>query len=99
LIDIGLNSVAHIFDKPVDDLRNITRQSYVYNWLRDEESLGAYSYSTTETASARRILNKPLAETVFFAGEGLNDGENSATVEAALQSGSDVAAKLLKILR
>jgi monoamine oxidase len=43
----------------------------------------------------KKILRQPIAGTVFFAGEGLHDGSNPGTVEAALTNGKEVAQKLL----
>lgn len=98
LIEIGIISLSNIFDITPSFLRNIIVSSYVFNWSKNDESLGAYSFSTPDSASARKILNEPLSQTVFFAGEGLYDGPYSGTVEAALTSGTNTAAKLLKLL-
>jgi hypothetical protein len=80
------------------DLRNIIGYSYVFNWSKYDEVLGAYSFSTTDSISARKILNTPLAGTVYFTGEGLYDGAYSGTVEAALSSGAKTALELLKTI-
>lgn len=98
LLEIGISSLSHIFDISADEMREKIKQSFVFNWLSFAESLGAYSYSTPESKNARKLLNTPLAGSVFFAGEGLYDGEYSGTVEAALDSGQKAAAKLLKTL-
>ncbi|RYG47463.1 MAG: FAD-dependent oxidoreductase, partial [Chitinophagaceae bacterium] len=95
VIEIALQSLANIFDTSVEKLRNIIESSYVFNWSKNEESLGAYSFSTPDSASARKILNEPLKNTLFFAGEGLYHGPYTGTVEAALDSGEKVARKLL----
>ena len=79
-------------------MRNIIDNSYVFNWSKYDESLGAYSFSKPESKSARKLLNTPLAGTVYFSGEGLYDGPYSGTVEAALSSGRITAAGLLKQL-
>jgi monoamine oxidase len=99
LIEIGLIALSHIFEKRVDDLRNILTGSYVFNWHLFDSSLGAYSYSTPGSKAARKILNTPLADTVFFAGEGLFDGDYPGTVEAAFRNGKMKAAELLKSLK
>lgn len=99
LIEIAIASLSNIFDIPRSELGNIILHSYVFNWSKYDESLGAYSFSTPESVNARKILNTPLEETVFFAGEGLYDGPYSGTVEAALSSGSKTASGLLKTIR
>ena len=98
LLEIAVTSLSNIFEMPRAELRNIIRYSYVFNWSRYDESLGAYSFSTPDSVSARKILNTPLVGTVYFTGEGLYEGAYSGTVEAALTSGSKTASQLLKTI-
>jgi len=58
--------------------------------------LGGYSYATPETANALKILNTPINEKLFFAGEGLYSGDHPGTVEAAIVSAKQTVAHLLK---
>jgi monoamine oxidase len=44
---------------------------------------------------ARRLLKEPLEDTLYFAGEGLYEGEVPGTVEAAFSSGATVADKII----
>ena len=96
LLDMAVASLTAIFGfSSADALRNIIDNSYVFNWSKYNESLGAYSFSKPESKSARKLLNTPIDDTIYFAGEGLYDGPYSGTVEAALSSGSTTAAALL----
>lgn len=63
----------------------------VYNWTADPFARGSYSYATLQTASALETLKTPVAQTIYFAGEALFEGEQLGTVEAALVSGLKVA--------
>src|SRR5690606_24652825 len=56
----------------------------VFNWASDSFARGAYSYETPATAEAKKILQKPEQQTIYFAGEAL--GRTTGTVEAALES-------------
>jgi monoamine oxidase len=96
LLEIGITSLSYIFDIPAGELKKLIRNSYIFNWSRYEQAVGAYSFSTPDSSAARKVLNTPLADTLFFAGEGLYDGEFSGTVEAALTSGSQAASSILK---
>jgi len=96
LLEIGILSLSNIFGYTVDELRNVVKRSYIFNWNNYHEALGAYSFSRPESTEARKLLNTPLADTLFFAGEGLYDGEYSGTVEAALTSGVQVARRIIK---
>jgi monoamine oxidase len=66
----------------------------VVKWQTNSFSLGAYSYSKLFTEAARKLLNQPVQDTIYFAGEALYEGEAGGTVEAALHSGYSVS-KLL----
>ena len=72
------------------------RSARVVNWSADEYSRGAYAYKTLQTASAIKVFSDPVNHKIFFAGEGLYDGAEMGTVEAALASGRDAAEKILK---
>jgi monoamine oxidase len=96
IFEKALQSLASIFDKPVDELRAAVVESYVFNWVNDPYSLCAYSYAMPETPAARKLLCTPVDNTLFFAGEALYDGESPGTVEAALESGKEVAGKVRK---
>jgi len=67
----------------------------VYNWTADPFTRGSYSYATVQTKNAREILKTPVAQTVYFAGEALFEGEQLGTVEAALVSGLEVAKEVV----
>lgn len=98
IFDQALQSLAAIFDKPVEQISERIVESFLFNWVNDEYSLGAYSYDTPDTRAARKLLCTPVDNTLYFAGEALYDGESPGTVEAALESGKDVAKKVLKSL-
>jgi monoamine oxidase len=99
LLEIGLASLAGIFDTTVGQLKNNLRNSHVFNWSANQNALGAYSYATPASKEALRILNAPLADTVFFAGEGLFEGEYPGTVEAAFKSGTDAASAMMETFK
>lgn len=93
IIEQSLQSLANIYELPVDSLKENLQEAHVFNW----EETGAYSYPTPETDEARLLLNKPVLGTVFFAGEGLYDGHAQGTVEAGLASGKETADKVLGV--
>ena len=51
--------------------------------------------SKFETSPPKKILKEPLNNTLFFAGEGLHDGPEIGTVEAAFITGRDTAYQLI----
>ncbi|MET0394634.1 MAG: NAD(P)/FAD-dependent oxidoreductase [Chitinophagaceae bacterium] len=96
ILEKALLSLAAIFDKTVDELKANLQESAVFNWQEEPEALGAYTYAMPGTPAARKLLNTPVADTLYFAGEGLYEGPSPGTVEAALMSGKEVAKKVLK---
>jgi len=96
IFEKALQSLAGIFEKRIDELKNSIAESYVFNWVNDIYSQCAYSFDMPETPVARKLLCTPVDNTLFFAGEALYDGESPGTVEAALASGKDAARKLRK---
>jgi len=95
LLDLALESLAHIFNLSKDVVRADLVASKVLNWQNDPYARGAYSYTTPETKRAVEVLRTPLAGRLFFAGEALSLGEGSTTVEGALDSGKETAARML----
>ena len=95
LVEIGLASLAEIFDLSPDRLRRDLVASRAINWGNDPFARGAYSYATPKTRVAQLALKKPDDGAIFFAGEALYAGPDIGTVEAALASGLETAQMIL----
>jgi monoamine oxidase len=94
-IDSSLRSLAAIFSVEENDLRAELRASLVLDWEAAPAVLGGYSFDTVESVRAREVLCEPVADTLYFAGEGLYTGSAPGTVEAAFCSGVEVAEKMM----
>lgn len=92
----AIKSLAHILQVNASFIEQKMVSAKVYNWTADPFTRGSYSYATVKTASARKILKTPVAQTIYFAGEALFEGEQLGTVEAALVSGLKVAKGILE---
>lgn len=88
ILELGIQSLSNIFKK---DIREMIVAREIQNWSNRPFAAGAYSYSTVQTAAARKIFCEPVESTLYFAGEGYHEGDSAATVEAALVSGQKVA--------
>ena len=95
LVDMGLASLAEIFDLPQDGLRRNLVASRAINWGNDPFARGAYSYATPNTRAALSVMKQPDGTGIFFAGEALHSGPDMGTVEAALASGLETAQTIL----
>ncbi|GAA4340666.1 NAD(P)/FAD-dependent oxidoreductase [Mucilaginibacter gynuensis] len=95
ILKLALTSLANIFKIDADTLKDKLIAWYVANWTADPLTRGSYSYDTIHSSEARKIMNSPVENKLFFAGEYLYDGAAIGTVEAALSSGSGVAGCVL----
>lgn len=76
-------------------LRSELTHWHIVDWNEDPDHFGAYTYPMIGTAEARKLLSMPIDDTLYFAGEGLHEGESSGTVEAALASGEKVVQSIV----
>ncbi|MFD0792997.1 flavin monoamine oxidase family protein [Mucilaginibacter litoreus] len=96
ILEQGLQSLANIFNRDYNDLKGKLNAYRIMNWTADPYTRGSYAYDTVEAPQARTILNTPIDNTIYFAGEYLYEGTAMGTVEAALSSGLEAAKKVLK---
>jgi len=94
ILQQALASLSYLLATPLAALQAQLRAHHVHNWGADPQAHGAYSYPTVGAPAARAALAAPVADTLFFAGEGVYEGPAAGTVEAGLVSGQ-VAARLL----
>jgi monoamine oxidase len=95
LVDMGLASLAEIFDLPADGIGRTLAAARAINWGNDPFARGAYSYAKPGTRAAQSALKSPDGGAIFFAGEALYAGPDMGTVEAALASGLEMAQTIL----
>jgi monoamine oxidase len=95
LVEMGITSLAEIFDLPPDRISRDLVASRAINWGNDPFARGAYSYATPNTRAAQSALRKWDGGAVFFTGEALYGGPDMGTVEAALASGLETARTIL----
>ncbi len=94
LLKKAIDSLAYIFGCHQNFIKEQVVANRIINWLKEPFSLGAYGYKTLHTADILRVVNEPVEETIFFAGEAFNDGEEMGTVEAAMNSAEQVIKKI-----
>ena len=92
---MALDALGYIFNTDRSFLLGNLRAGMAVNWQTDPFSLGAYSYATVESGEAKKILAKPVEDTLFFAGEALSEGAAMGAVEEALANGMKTARELL----
>lgn len=89
----ALASLGQLFGKD-RNYRRLLEGVYWHDWNNDPYSCGAYSYAGVDGGPARKQLAQPVEQTVFFAGEAL-DEEESSGVGGALNTGRRAAEQIL----
>jgi len=97
ILNQGLQSLAVIFNRDEQQLKQKLLNWHVVNWTADEFTRGSYAYDTVEADQARSVLSEPVENTIFLAGEYLYNGTAMGTVEAALDSGLRAAERIMSL--
>lgn len=97
ILQQSLQSLANIFNRSKEALKDRLIAWHVANWTADPYIYGSYAYDTVHTGKSLALLNQPVEDTLYFAGEFMYQGPAMGTVEAALTSGRDVAQQILSL--
>jgi monoamine oxidase len=73
--------------------------SHFHDWHADPFSRGAYSWVPAGAVPARETLARPVADTLFFAGEATDLAGYGGTVHGAISSGRRAARQILESQR
>lgn len=90
-----LSSLAAIFSCDPESLRHRVKVFRTFDWEQQPFVHGGYSFDMVNTPECRRILQTPVGDVLYFAGEAIDDGSVPGTVEAAFHSGLEVAEKII----
>lgn len=91
----AVKAVAGMFGAPAARVRRLLVDVHAHDWSRDPFSRGAYSYLTVGGSGAPALLARPVANTLYFAGEATAPDE-SGTVAGAIASGRRAARRALR---
>ena len=95
LVEVALQDLRQMF-KVRARFDEVLQASWFHDWQADPYARGAYSYVAVGGASARRLLARPLEDTLFFAGEATDFSGEAATVAGAIASGVRAAREVLE---
>jgi monoamine oxidase len=94
-IDRALEAMARAFAVPKRKLASLLAGTWTHDWQSDPFSRGAYSYAAVGGSNAADELAKPIAATLFFAGEATSS-DQTGTVAGAIESGQRAAGELIR---
>jgi len=89
----ALESLAKTFRISRRRVAALLDAAYVHDWQADPFSRGAYSYAGVGGSKAHAALAKPIADTLFLAGEATSS--QTGTVAGAISSGRRAARRIL----
>jgi monoamine oxidase len=98
LAEIAIDSFADLIDEPRGHAHALIEECFFHDWRNDPFARGAYAYPLVGGANAVRRCARPVASTVFFAGEYTEADSGSGTVDGALRSGERAAREVLHAL-
>jgi monoamine oxidase len=91
VVQTALQSLSHIFELEEAFFQNNLLAWHIANWVNDPYSCGGYSYEVVNGKKMKEIMLQPVENTIWFTGEGLFDGAEIGTVNAALFMGRNSA--------
>jgi monoamine oxidase len=94
----AVQSLARQLGVPPRRMRAMVDGAWMHDWEHDPFARGAYSYQVVGGAGAPGGLARPLAGTVFFAGEAADREGRTGTVHGAIASGRRAAAEVMRAL-
>lgn len=98
VIDCAIDALARQCGLPRRRMASLVDGSWMHDWLHDPFARGAYSYTMVEGIEASRTLARPLASTLFFAGEATDTEGATGTVHGAIASGRRAAKQVMHSL-
>jgi monoamine oxidase len=99
LAERALGSLARYLEMKYDEVEGQLEAVYYHDWSGDPLSRGAYSYVGVGGIGAHQQLAKPVARTLFFAGEATDNSGQNGTVDGAISSGKRAAFEVIKALK
>jgi monoamine oxidase len=95
LLHLATGSLARALALPRRDVAERLEWHRFHDWSADRFARGAYSYVGVGGQEAHRRLARPVADTLYFAGEATCGEGLNATMEGAVRSGRRAAEELL----
>jgi monoamine oxidase len=95
IIAAAIDSLATIIHMSPRSISKRVVSAFMHDWTNDPYSRGAYSYVGVDGHSASRTLARPVANTLYFAGEHADKEGRNGTVHGAIESGRAAAERLV----
>ena len=90
-LDAAIASLAAALDRPRVAVARALDTHWSHDWAKDPWSRGAYTYVLAGGTDAHRTLSRPVADTIYLAGEATCGNGTNATMDGAIASGRRAA--------
>jgi monoamine oxidase len=90
-------AITRVFGIRRQRAESLIEQCWYHDWHSDPYTMGAYSYALVGGSTAAKRLARPVADTLFFAGEAADTEGRTGTVHAAIGTGHRAAASVLRL--
>jgi monoamine oxidase len=94
----ALKALAKRFHLSRASVDRLVTGMWFHDWTHDPFARGAYSYQTVGGADAPAEMARPIAGTLFFAGEATDVDGRTGTVHGAIATGQRAASQVLRSL-
>jgi monoamine oxidase len=94
LVAAAARALGEITGLELERVAALVAQGYAHNWSADPYSRGGYSYLTVGGVEKLEPLTRPIANTLYFAGEATDTQGYTGSVHAALATGARAAAQI-----
>jgi monoamine oxidase len=93
----AIAALARLFGMQRRRIASLVEQCWYHDWTHDPYTLGAYSYALVGGETAAKRLARPVADTLFFAGEAADSQGRTGTVHGAMGTGYRAATAVLRL--
>lgn len=94
----ALDSLQRLFGLSRSALEEQLEDELLHDWQADPHARGGYAVTQVGGLGGARVLARPVAETLFFAGEHTHTEGQAGTVHGALETGERAARACLDVL-
>ena len=91
----AIAAIGRLFGMRRRRVESLIEGCWYHDWHADPFALGAYSYALVGGSTAAKRLARPVARTLFFAGEAADGEGRTGTVHGAIGTGYRAAASVL----
>ena len=95
----AVSALARLFGMRRRRLQSLVESCWYHDWEHDPYSRGAYSFALVGGSTAAKRLARPVANTLFFAGEAADTEGRTGTVHGAIGTGYRAAASVLRLTK